>query len=279
MIKEVQRTFSIGDTWLYYKIYCGTKTADDVLLQVIQPLTMYLWRENCIEQWFFIRYADPDPHLRVRFKYASEDHIQHIMTSTRDAMNSLIKNGQLWDVQLATYNRELERYGPNTIKLCEKLFFYDSQQVLEIMQHAVDDTSRFINCFHWVSFLISQFELHAEEQLAFLDRMQIQFKEEFDIKKEANKQLNQKYKGLESLLFKKSRRGLTKNDLMCTIIQELLHLEEKRQLEVSKENLLASFIHMTINRTFKSQQRLHEMMLYDFLNKMNKSKMARYGKL
>ncbi|MCF6297671.1 MAG: lantibiotic dehydratase, partial [Flavobacteriaceae bacterium] len=67
---KVQRSFSLGTEWLYYKIYCGYKTADRVLAEIIKPLTEQLLEQKLITQWFFIRYADPDPHIRVRFKLA-----------------------------------------------------------------------------------------------------------------------------------------------------------------------------------------------------------------
>ncbi|WP_392348660.1 lantibiotic dehydratase C-terminal domain-containing protein [uncultured Polaribacter sp.] len=55
-IENAQRTFVIGDKWLYYKIYCGVKTADMLLLEVIKPLTEQLIEEKIIDKWFFIGY-------------------------------------------------------------------------------------------------------------------------------------------------------------------------------------------------------------------------------
>ncbi len=117
------------------------------------------------------------------------------------------------------------------------------------------------------------------EQIAFLERMQLQFKEEFQVKKGTNKQLNLKYKNLESLLFETNTLKTLHDLPLKSQVSQLLKLKETQVLSVSIDSLLASFIHMTINRTFKSQQRLHEMMIYDFLTKKNKSKLARYGKL
>jgi len=38
---------------------------------------------------------------------------------------------------------------------------------------------------------------------------------------------------------------------------------------------MASYSHMMVNRLFKSKQRLHEMVLYDFLHRYYKSEIAR----
>lgn len=72
---KTQKTFTIGSEWMYYKIYCGVKTADDIMLKVIQPICKQLLQEQSIDKWFFIRYSDPDAHLRVRFHLTSPDSI------------------------------------------------------------------------------------------------------------------------------------------------------------------------------------------------------------
>jgi hypothetical protein len=79
MIENVQRTFVIGDKWLYYKIYCGVKTADMLLLEVIKSLTEQLIEEKIIDRWFFIRYSDPEPHVRFRVQFID---IKNIGAST-----------------------------------------------------------------------------------------------------------------------------------------------------------------------------------------------------
>ena len=64
---EIQRNFSIGSEWLYYKLYTGHKTADFILTEVIKPLTEEFLEKGLIDKWFFIRYADPKHHIRLRF--------------------------------------------------------------------------------------------------------------------------------------------------------------------------------------------------------------------
>ncbi|WP_438968641.1 thiopeptide-type bacteriocin biosynthesis protein [Nonlabens sp.] len=131
---NIQKTFTIGSEWMYYKIYCGVKTADDVLLKVIQPICRQLLQEQVIDKWFFIRYSDPDAHLRVRFHVTSPDGISKIIVLMSDHINSFIETQQVWDIQLATYQRELKRYGATSISQAESVFFYDSEQVLYIIR-------------------------------------------------------------------------------------------------------------------------------------------------
>jgi len=46
----MKRTFIPGDEWLYYKLYCGKKTADYILIDVIKPITEKLLSEGLINQ-------------------------------------------------------------------------------------------------------------------------------------------------------------------------------------------------------------------------------------
>jgi thiopeptide-type bacteriocin biosynthesis protein len=277
--KTVDKTFSIGTEWIYYKIYCGVKTADEVLLQVIKPICTSLLKNKCIDKWFFIRYADPDPHLRLRFHITCEESISKIILMMRDSLDLYLENRQIWDVQLATYQRELERYGTHTMTSAESVFFYDSEQVLCMIEQSANDEERLVHAFHWLEELISLFQLADIAQIAFLERMQQQFKEEFEVKKQTTKQLNLKYKNLESLLFQSSSIRAKQEVLLSAVIKSIRDAEKNNLLDVSLEYLISSYIHMSINRIFRSQQRLHEMLIYSFLYKKHKSKMARYGKL
>lgn len=60
------RIFIPGSEWLYFKIYTGTKTGDDILKNEVYDFVHDLRRKNIIDQWFFVRYNDPDFHLRLR---------------------------------------------------------------------------------------------------------------------------------------------------------------------------------------------------------------------
>ena len=50
---------------------------------------------------------------------------------------------------------------------------------------------------------------------------------------------------------------------LCTKIKE----EVEKNKEVPFDYILSSYIHMSINRLFRSKQRKNEMVIYDFLNK------------
>jgi thiopeptide-type bacteriocin biosynthesis protein len=278
-VKKIQKTFIVGEEWLYYKIYCGVKTADTILLELIKPVTEELVSQKIIDQWFFIRYSDPESHVRVRFHLIDMNTIGSVLLKIKNLLKPYITTKQIWNVQLATYQRELERYGANTIEKSELFFFYDSKIILSIITNSKDDETRFLNLFNWLETLVSLFNFKDKKLLSFLDNMQEQFKNEFEINKTIRKELSTKYRRLESLLLNENGfNSLTKINLK-ELVKGFLRLENEQKLNISLEDLLASFIHMSINRCFRSKQRLYEMMLYDFLFRKNKSKFVRYGKL
>ena len=89
---KLKRTFIIGEEWLYYKIYCGNRTSDTILIDVIKPLTESLLKEKIIDKWFFIRYSDPENHLRVRFHCSNISKLGLIIEKLKEAINVLPTN-------------------------------------------------------------------------------------------------------------------------------------------------------------------------------------------
>jgi thiopeptide-type bacteriocin biosynthesis protein len=105
MKTSVQKTFVVGDEWLYYKIYCGVKTADILLLEIIKPVTAALLKEGIINKWFFIRYTDPAPHIRFRLQLTTQDALGAVILNIKNRLKPYVMHAQIWEVQLATYQR------------------------------------------------------------------------------------------------------------------------------------------------------------------------------
>ena len=64
---EATRFFPTGSEWLYAKLYTGTVAADHALREIVAPLVREMIEAEAADRWFFIRYADPETHLRMRF--------------------------------------------------------------------------------------------------------------------------------------------------------------------------------------------------------------------
>ena len=122
-----------GDEWLYAKVYCGVATADRVLVEVVAPLVRELRAEALIDQWFFLRYGDPDWHLRLRFHGESQVLWQGVAARLFEALS--VARLLVQRHALDTYDPEVERYGERTPWRSPRLLFdADSEAALSIVE-------------------------------------------------------------------------------------------------------------------------------------------------
>ncbi|MEP1488487.1 MAG: thiopeptide-type bacteriocin biosynthesis protein [Algibacter sp.] len=292
MNKKVQRNFILGDSWLYYKIYTGPKTSDIVLTEIIKPVAEQLIVNNFIDKWFFIRYADPKHHIRVRFHYTKPEYIGVIINSLYPYFKKNVEQDLIWKIQTDTYQRELERYGKNTMELAESLFYYDSKMVvdfIDMIEGVEGEELRWLFSLRVIDSLLNSFKYTDEEKKNLLISMSVNFRSEFDSSKFLGKQLNDKFrierKKLEAFMEFKKEGNLDyvsvleaieeKEINIANTVAEILKIKKENNLQIPINNLMSSSIHMLMNRLFKSKNRLHEMVCYDFLCRYYKSIIAR----
>ena len=54
-----QRIFIIGGEWIYFKIYSGQKTIENIFINDIMCKINLLIKQRMIDSFFFVRYMDP----------------------------------------------------------------------------------------------------------------------------------------------------------------------------------------------------------------------------
>ncbi len=279
----VQRKFILGEKWLYYKLYCGARTADMLLADVIYPLVQKLKKRQLISQWFFIRYTDPDPHIRLRFKLIEEANTSEVILQVKDTLKPYLKELLLWNIQTDTYVRELERYGTNTMELSEILFYHNSELIVKAIEIIEDEELYFLFILKTITSFISQFNMDMEEELNFYQNNAKAFKEEFGVKKMTKLGLDKKYRAMRDKLQYFLENNHPDYGTLWELldehikaiqpaIQSILTLSKKQQLEMSLESLLGSYVHMLVNRAFRSRQRFYELVAYDFLERNARTK-------
>ena len=274
---NTQRTFIPGSEWVYYKVYCGLNTADQILTDLVNPLAQQLMNDGIIDKWFFIRYHDPDNHLRIRFHLIDQKEIHQVILGVARILNSHVESKLIWDLQLATYQRELERYGSNTMEILESLFCEDSQVLINIIKNSPDELSRFQHIFHYIDDLINLFILDLEKKLEFLDRMQNNYKTEFNSTSSfAKKQMGKKYRSFRNT--DQLPQLPISYEPIESLSKRILDFHKDQSLKLPLTDLLGSIIHMSVNRAFQSRQRLNEMVIYDFLYQKNRSDFYRQKK-
>lgn len=286
----IKRSFIVGDEWLFYKIYSGPKISETILTENLLPLITKLQRQKKISKWFFIRYEDPKPHIRIRFLVAEKKFILNIITDLFQELKPLIDQNLIWKVQLDTYHRELERYGINTIELSETLFYIDSDAVLnflDLIEGTDGEQLRWLYALRTIDCLLDSFGYILPDKQMLMDELKTGFGKEFSMSKPLKLQLDRKYREKRPLI--EEFMGLVEHEeygpileifeiysqRSKPIVKNLLLMERNKQLEISKNQLVSSYIHMSMTRLFKSKNRLNEMVCYDFLYRYYKSLTAR----
>ena len=104
-----------------YKIYSGPKTLEQLLLNELKSLTNSLLEQNIIDKFFYVRYSDPEYHLRIRFHIPDLSNYNAVIQTVKQAIEFFVDKRIIWKINIESYNRELERYGSKTIEDIENV--------------------------------------------------------------------------------------------------------------------------------------------------------------
>lgn len=273
----MQRSFLPGSKWLYFKIYCGPKTSDEILINHIQPITESLIEDGSIEKWFFIRYVDPDYHLRIRLESTKNQHWGKVLKLLHDHIKPFVDNNLVWKLQIDTYEREVERYGSKNIELVEDIFSIDSSTIVGILDDIKLIDENWVYSLKLIDNLLSHFDLSISEKLAIANQTKSNFAREFNISDITKRQIDMKYRKertrLTSVL---GNSSLTEphNKIVKKIELRNIDLKDPIQklLKITKNDkhpydIIPSLMHMSCNRFFRTNQRFKELIIYHFLYK------------
>lgn len=116
-----------GSDWLYLTLH-GPKAAQDGLItSQLRHFTERLVEARTVDRWFFLRYADPDQHIRLRLHGVPQTLMSQVLPQSATWAAGLIGAGTLSRLGIECYDRELDRYGgPAGTDLAEAVFAADS---------------------------------------------------------------------------------------------------------------------------------------------------------
>jgi thiopeptide-type bacteriocin biosynthesis protein len=289
----VRRRFPPGSEWLYAKLYTGTGTADQLLNDVVGPLVRSSLASGAADAWFFIRYVDPDWHLRLRLHGEPGRLHAEVLPGLESAAAPLLETGQLWRLQLDTYEREVERYGGDEgIELAEQVFSADSEAVLTIMGPLSGDAGldlRWRLALCGIDLLFEDLGLTLEEKRSLARRAREGFGREFGIDGNFRRWVSQRYRAerrqLEALLdpgqappppLAAGLDALRRRSLrLAPVAAELRQLDQAGRLSATMADIAMSYAHMHANRLLRSAQRAQELVLYELLERAYGSQAAR----
>ncbi len=277
-IQEPTRSFSPGSEWLYVKLYTGVHSADQLLTNLIQPLLEDLHHQQQIEQAFFIRYYDPDFHLRLRLQSHQPGFIAPLLGQLNERIAPFQQAGTVFRLQLDTYQRELERYGRATMALSEQLFSADSRAALAYLRAETQPEERWLFALQSCHRLLTDFGLLLPQRVKLMQALQTQFLAEHQADASFRRQLNERYRAqqgpIEAALSEDSP-WLIQRSSVVQPLAEAISLLSGQAGEPGLGSLLSSYLHMSLNRLFTAKHRLQELVVYHYLARYYESQLAR----
>lgn len=238
----VSRSLLPFEDLLYYKIYIKNERQNEFISDYLDDIV----GEN---QYFYMRYADPKPHIRIRLFGKAED-LFRMYINNIEVFKNLMDSAIISNVQLETYDREVERYGGlELLEIVEELFFIDSK----IMQNLIilyrnkelnlelEDISVISNFYYLKCFMESY-----DEMLIFLESLGINKTSPTSNIKNKNKMYIEILSKNESSDLVKIKEFLVNRDIY---IQKVIDYFNNHNFSTIKRlKIIDSIIHLSNNR-------------------------------
>jgi thiopeptide-type bacteriocin biosynthesis protein len=246
-----------GSEWLFAKLYGPPAFEDDLIAGPLREFCEAVRPAGLADEWFFVRYTDPDPHLRVRFRGDPQRLIGALIPQLTGWARELIDAGMCSRFALDTYDREIERYGGEKgIAVAESIFAADSRAVAEILALALEqsfDFDRTLLAVLSIDDLLRGLGLLPEERLAW-------YRGRVESRQASGAEFRQRSGTLRALLsdseqLARERGGdalkrvlAARRAALAPLGRELERIANQEELGQPRTALLRSFVHLHCNR-------------------------------
>lgn len=254
-----------GDDWLYMKLYGNKNRIDEFIGFYISEFCKQLINSKDIQNYFFIRYADPEQHIRLRLKLEQGKTFANLLPKLNWWFGQLKNDGLQSGVCIDTYSREIERYGGlELIEAAEEVFCADSKYTAELI---AQKRSGKLDMDLETAAIASIINIMGEMNIDYKEQKEI-FLNRFD--KDKHRELFQKNRrqymsiGNSSSDWKTLRETedgkliyelfALRSKALGNYSRKINELDEENKLYNSKLGILFSIIHMHCNRLFGSNQ-------------------------
>lgn len=289
-----QRTFGPGSEWLYLKVYTGTASADRVLADHLAPVLGRLRDSGVVDSWFFLRYHDPEHHLRLRLHGEPTALRDHAFSALTDALTPHLDNGTVSSVVLDTYHREVERYGGDEgIELAEQIHAADSVAVVEVLGLLDGDDgpdARWKLCLYAMDRLLSDAGLDVSDRRDWARDGAARYRGEYPNAPRLDPGIGDRWRSeradLTALLddtaehpYEIGRQVFrSRSEQLAPLLAELADRSRRGLLTQPLADLLHSVSHLNAVRLLRSAARTHELILLSLLDRHYTSQLARVAR-
>ncbi|MCE9603115.1 MAG: lantibiotic dehydratase [Gemmatimonadetes bacterium] len=282
---RIGRTLLPGGEWCTAKLYGGRALADRLLSEGIAPLVRESESSGLVDRWFFLRYADPEPHLRLRVHGRPERLMSEFLPALHDAATRWKHEGLLWKLELSTYEREIERYGgPDLIAGAEAVFAADSAAVLQLLDTTPGPDARWQQTLLGAHHLLVDWGLSLDDRIAMLSDAERRFGQEFAADAPFFSRLNARIRRERDLL-----GALVQGPVPDWIVERSARvrpiLGTLRAALASRAggaaglplSIVRDFLHLHVNRALRSSHRAQEFVIVAMLLRLARAMRATGG--
>ncbi|HEY2291107.1 MAG TPA: thiopeptide-type bacteriocin biosynthesis protein, partial [Thermoanaerobaculia bacterium] len=271
--------FPPGADWLYLKLYGSGALLERLLTRSLGPWVRALRQEQRISRWFFVRYADPGTHLRLRLQCRPGE-LAPVLAELRGLAEEGMAEASLDRVEIDTYERESERYGGRAaIALAERVFEADSEAVLDLLE-AHDGRVPWWLCLAGADALLADFGLDLGERWRLARSLRDAYRREFAHDRDFPHRAGARFRRVRAELSALMGEGGTPEPLaarsraLAPAAAELRALAAGGQLSRPLPEIVASFVHMHLDRMLRGELRAQEAVLYDWLFRLYDARWA-----
>jgi thiopeptide-type bacteriocin biosynthesis protein len=280
-----------GSDWSYLKLYGGVVAVEELLRDDLGPVVRAAMASGAADRWFFVRNADPAWHLRLRVHGQPDRLSGDVLPELLARARSAVAAGRLDRVQVDTYEPELERYGGTEgIALAERIFRADSDAVLTILGQLRGASTEHRWCLALVGVdgMLSGLGLGRTQKRGLVAQLRQSLVAERAADKRTERELARRYRERRTEIEALLGSGAAVDPALAGGIQALRERDASMAPAVAAlratitdaeagEVLLdhaASYVHMHLNRMFRTGHRAEELVIYDFLARAYASQIA-----
>ena len=287
---HADRHHAPGSSWLYAKVYAAPSRMDALLKRVQSDVLSPL--RSGVESWFFLPFADPHPHLRLRFRGAPNFLHEALLPALQRSFEAEQRAGAAWRLQIDTYEPEQERYGGKLgVELAERVFDADSDACGELIA-----ISRFGSDFRWQIALLGIDRLLGDFGFDIVQRRELaratsqSYGAEAGADRETWQAIAAQYRArtarLSELLWLTPKRAqgaerrvlrilARRSQRLEPIWRDIERARQRLELDATVSDLARSFTHMHAVRLLGVRARSYELVLFDSLQRLYTSHLAR----
>ncbi|MGE6537963.1 lantibiotic dehydratase [Bacillus luti] len=262
-----------GSEWLYVKLYVPQARENEFISKYMTSFSNYIVQSGMAQSWFFMRYRDPDAHIRLRFYGDPEKLNASVLTYLRDWANNLMDSGFIHKMTVDTYEREVERYGgPYLIELAENFFHYDSRSVTMLLNVIGQQTELPVHVLASLNIIeiMDNFGLTYEQQLETIESNtdKYEFIDEFRPMRKLLSNIGNSEGDWSNLRNYNSAIGqeiykslLVRRESLKEYVSSIQQYKNEDMLWNKQQTIMGAIIHMHCNRLLGANRELEKKAL------------------